>query len=107
MNRTELIETLAEQNGLSKAATGKVIESFLDTIRKTVKKGDAVSLIGFGTFKQVSRVARTGKNPSTGLSMKIPAAIVPKFIPGSQFKEVVDPKMAARKKARNSRAKAK
>ncbi|WP_275054815.1 HU family DNA-binding protein [Comamonas testosteroni] len=97
MNRSELVEILATKNNLSKAATNAVLETLIDTVQTAVKKGDAVQLVGFGTFKQAKRAARTGKNPSTGESLKIPAATLPKFVPGAKFKAVVDPKAAKRK----------
>ena len=79
MNRAELVEILASKNDLSKAAA------------------NAVQLVGFGTFKSAKRAARTGKNPSTGEALKIPASTVPKFVAGAKFKAVVDPKAAKRK----------
>jgi DNA-binding protein HU-beta len=97
MNRAELIEAVAAETELSKAATGRVLEVLIDIIQKAVKKGDVVQLVGFGTFKSTKRAARTGKNPSTGEALKIPAATVPKFVAGAKFKAVVDPKAAQRK----------
>ena len=97
MNRAELVEFLASKNDLTKAAAAAVLESFIETVQTAVKKGDAVQLVGFGTFKSAKRAARTGKNPSTGAALKIPASTVPKFVPGAKFKAVVDPKAAKRK----------
>ena len=97
MNRAELVEILASKNDLTKAAAATVLESFIETVQTAVKKGDAVQLVGFGTFKSAKRAARTGKNPSTGAALKIPASTVPKFVPGAKFKAVVDPKAAKRK----------
>ena len=97
MNRSELIEILATNADISKAAAGRVLETLIGTIQSTVKKGDSVSLVGFGTFKSVKRSARVGKNPKTGEAIKIAAATVPKFTAGTTFKAVVDPKGAARK----------
>ena len=97
MNRAELVEILASKNDLTKAAAAAVLESFIETVQTAVKKGDAVQLLGFGTFKSAKRAARTGKNPSTGAALKIPASTVPKFVPGAKFKAVVDPKAAKRK----------
>ena len=104
MNRSELIEKLAATNDLSKAAAGKVLDTLIDTIQTAVKKGDAVTLVGFGTFKSTKRAARTGKNPRTGEKLKIAAATVPKFTAGAKFKAVVDPKAAARKVAKAAEA---
>lgn len=97
MNRAELVEILASKNDLTKAAAAAVLESFIETVQTAVKKGDAVQLVGFGTFKSAKRAARTGKNPSTGAALKIPASTVPKFVAGTKFKAVVDPKAAKRK----------
>ena len=97
MNRAELVEFLASKNDLTKAAAAAVLESFIETVQTAVKKGDAVQLVGFGTFKSAKRAARTGKNPSTGAALKIPASTVPKFVAGANFKAVVDPKAAKRK----------
>lgn len=100
MNRSELIEKLVSKNEISKALAGHVLDSLIDTIQVAVKKGDSVTLVGFGTFKSVKRAARTGKNPSTGAALKIPAGTVPKFTAGSKFKAIVDPKAATRKAAK-------
>ncbi|PIF27347.1 DNA-binding protein HU-beta [Acidovorax sp. 56] len=97
MNRADLVEILASKHDLSKVAAAAVLESFIDTVQTAVKKGDAVQLVGFGTFKSAKRAARTGKNPSTGAALKIPATTVPKFVAGAKFKAVVDPKAAKRK----------
>ncbi|MCW3662512.1 HU family DNA-binding protein [Pseudomonas aeruginosa] len=97
MNRAELVEILASKNDLSKAATNAVLDTLIDTIQTAVKKGDIVQLVGFGTFKSTKRAARTGKNPATGATLKIPASTVPKFVAGARFKAAVDPKAAKRK----------
>lgn len=97
MNRAELVEILASKNDLSKTAANAVLETLIDTIQAAVKKGNVVQLVGFGTFKSAKRAARTGKNPSTGAALKIPASTVPKFVAGAKFKAVVDPKAAKRK----------
>jgi DNA-binding protein HU-beta len=103
MNRVELIEHLATTHELSKAEAGRVLGTVLDSIVTTVKKGGAVTLPGFGSFKQVSRAARTGVNPATGDKIKIAAAKLPKFSAGSAFKAAVDPKAAARKAANGAK----
>lgn len=97
MNRIELVETIATKHELSKAEAGRVLDTLLETIVGTVKKGNTVSLVGFGTFKQVARAARTGFNPQAGTKIKIAASKVPKFTPGTAFKAAVDPKFAKRK----------
>ena len=100
MNKAELIEHLASQHTLSKAESGRIVQTLLDAIVTTVKKGGSVVIPGFGSFKQHARAARNGVNPSTGAKIKIAAAKVPKFTPGAPFKAAVDPKGAARKAAK-------
>jgi DNA-binding protein HU-beta len=89
MNKAELIESLAKATKLTKTDCENVINSCLDTIKKSVKKGDDVTLIGFGTFTKSKRKARMGRNPQTGKEIKIPAMTVPKFRPGREFKNFV------------------
>jgi DNA-binding protein HU-beta len=100
MNKTELIQHLATKHDLTKANAGRVLETLLDVIVSTVKKGDSLTIPGFGSFKQHARAARSGVNPSTGAKIKIAAAKLPKFTPGATFKAAVDPKAAARKAAK-------
>ena len=107
MNMTGLIQRLADQHQLSKAEAGRILDTLLDTVVTAVKKGDAVTIPGFGSFKQHARAARNGVNPSTGDKIKIPAAKLPKFTPGATFKAAVDPKAAARKAAKAPAAPAK
>ena len=83
MNKTELIEHLATKHALTKAEAGRILETLMDAVVTTVKKGGAVSIPGFGSFKQHARAARTGVNPSTGDKIKIAAAKLPKFTPGA------------------------
>src|SRR5437867_8557964 len=97
MNRIELVETIADKHTLSKAEAGRILDTIVDAIVGSVKKGNSVSLVGFGTFKQVARAARTGFNPQAGTKIKIAAAKVPKFTPGTAFKAAVDAKFAKRK----------
>ena len=92
MNKTELIEALAKETELSKAAAGRTLDALVDIITKTVAKKQDVQLIGFGTFKASKRAARTGKNPRTGAAIKIAAATVPKFSAGAGFKAAVNKK---------------
>ena len=98
MNKSELIEVAATEADISKAAAGRALDAILDAVVKVVAKGDTVTLVGFGTFKSSPRAARTGKNPKTGATLKIPATVVPKFTAGSAFKEAVAPKKSAKKK---------
>lgn len=99
MNRMELVEKIARDNGLTKAAAGRLLESVLQTIVSVVKSGDSVSLVGFGTFKTTKRASRKGYNPQSKTAIKISASTVPKFVPGGKFKAAVDPKRAKRKSA--------
>ncbi len=104
MNKAELVEHLATQHELSKAEAGRIVQSVLDVIVTTVRKGGSVVIPGFGSFKLHSRAARNGVNPATGAKIKIAAAKLPKFTPGTAFKAAVDPKAAARKAAKNGAA---
>lgn len=90
MNKTELIEVLAEKSGATKLLTEKVINAYLETVMDTVAKGDTVSLVvGFGAFSKVHRNARTGRNPANGQTIQLPATELPKFVPGKIFKDKV------------------
>ncbi|MES2534165.1 MAG: HU family DNA-binding protein [Pseudomonadota bacterium] len=97
MNRIQLVEKLATAHSLSKAEAARVLETVTSSIVAAVKKGDPVQIVGFGTFKQVARAARSGFNPQAGTKIKIAAQKVPKFVPGAAFKAAVDPKAAKRK----------
>jgi len=99
MNKAELIEAVAERAELSKAAVNKAIDAMTDVITTVISKGTPVALIGFGTFKSVTRAARTGKNPKTGAPLKIAAKAVPKFTAGAGLKAAVAGKKPAAKKA--------
>ena len=105
MNRIELIELVAGEHGMSKAEAGRVLATVLDAVVTTVKKGGVVTLPGFGSFKQSTRAARTGRNPRTGEALKIAAGKLPKFTAGAAFKAAVDPKAAARRAATKAAAK--
>ena len=90
MNKTELVEAMAKQAGLSKKDTEKALKAFTDTVAKTLKKGDKVQLVGFGTFEVSKRAARTGRNPQTGAEMKIKASKAPKFKAGKALKDAIN-----------------
>lgn len=90
MNKTELIEHIAMNADLSKAAAGRALEATLGAIKTTLRKGGAVTLVGFGTFAVGKRTARTGRNPRTGAAVKIKAAKVPKFKAGKGLKDAVN-----------------
>lgn len=89
MNKADLIEAVSKTVKLTKVDCENVVNAALDAIKKTVKKGDDVTLIGFGTFTKTKRKARLGRNPQTGKEIKIPAMTVPKFRPGREFKNYV------------------
>lgn len=90
MNKTELIEHIAKNADISKAAATRALESVVGAVKTTLKKGGTVSLVGFGTFSVTKRAARTGRNPRTGTSIKIKAAKVPKFRPGKALKDALN-----------------
>ena len=78
MNKSDLVDAIAKSAEISKAAAARALDATVDTIKKALKKGDSVSLVGFGTFKVGKRAARNGRNPRTGATIKIKAAKVPK-----------------------------
>ncbi len=89
MNKSELIDHIANQADISKAAAGRALEAVIGGVKTTLKKGGSVSLVGFGTFSVSKRAARTGRNPRTGASIKIKAAKVPKFRAGKALKDAL------------------
>ncbi|KKC98340.1 DNA-binding protein HU-alpha [Photobacterium sp. WH77] len=89
MNKTQLIDLIAEQADLTKAQAKDALESTLSGITEALKSGDQVQLIGFGTFKVNHRAARTGRNPQTGKEIQIAAANVPAFVAGKALKDSV------------------
>ena len=90
MNKTELIEGIATESGLSKADAKRALEGFQATTTKALKKGDRISLIGFGSFSISKRAARDGRNPQTGKTIKIAAKNVVKFKAGSDLSSKVN-----------------
>ncbi len=90
MNKSELIEQIAKQADISKAAAGRALDSVVTAVKQQLKKGNDVTLVGFGTFTVGKRAARTGRNPRTGDTIKIKAAKVPKFRPGKALKDAVN-----------------
>jgi DNA-binding protein HU-beta len=90
VNKTELIEHIAGQSDISKAAATRALASIIEAVKKTLKKGDTVTLVGFGTFSVSKRAARTGRNPRTGAALKIKAAKVPRFKPGKGLKDALN-----------------
>lgn len=89
MTKTELVEKMAKDAGVSKAAAGKALDAFIEGVKKTLKKGNKVSLVGFGTFSVSKRKARKGRNPRTGEKITIKAAKVPKFTSGKALKDAI------------------
>ncbi len=87
MTKAELIDAMAGDAKISKAAAGRALDSLVKNVGKSLKKGDRVTLVGFGTFSVVKRKARTGRNPQTGESIKIKARKVPKFTPGKGLRD--------------------
>jgi DNA-binding protein HU-beta len=90
MNKSELINAIAEQANLSKADAGRSLEALIKTIESTLKAGDSINLVGFGTFAVKARAERTGRNPQTGQDITIAATNVPSFKPGKGLKDAVN-----------------
>lgn len=89
MNKSELIQAIANDAGLTKVSASKVLETFMNTVTDTLKKGEQIVLPGFGTFSTGMRSARTGRNPQTGKEIQIKASRVAKFKAGKKLKEAV------------------
>lgn len=89
MNKSELVDAIADSAELSKVAAGRALDATINAISKALKKGDSVSLVGFGTFTVRKRAARAGRNPQTGEALKIKAAKVPAFKAGKSLKDAV------------------
>ncbi|HEY9268548.1 MAG TPA: HU family DNA-binding protein [Methylotenera sp.] len=87
MNKSELIDAIASNAGLSKAAAGRAVDATTSAITAALKKGDSVTLIGFGTFKITKRAARNGRNPRTGAEIKIAERKAPVFSAGKSLKD--------------------
>ena len=100
MNKTELIAAIASKTELSKKDAEKALAAFTDIVADTLKNGDKIQLVGFGTFEVAERAARTGKNPQTGEAIKIPASKAPKFKAGKALKDVVNTPAAPAKKSK-------
>jgi DNA-binding protein HU-beta len=90
VNKTELIDHIASNADISKAAAGRALDSIIGAVKTTLKKGGTVTLVGFGTFAVGKRAARAGRNPRTGATIKIKAAQVPKFRPGKALKDALN-----------------
>lgn len=90
MNKSELINAIAEHANLSKADAGRSLDALTKTVEATLKAGDSITLVGFGTFEVKARAARTGRNPQTGREITIAAANVPSFKAGKGLKDAVN-----------------
>jgi DNA-binding protein HU-beta len=89
MNKQDVVAKIAKDTGITKTAAAGAVESIIDGITRSLKKGDSVSFVGFGTFKISNRKARTARNPQTGAAIKIPKRRVPRFSAGKGLKQAV------------------
>ncbi len=92
MNKAELIAALAEKSGLTKTASEQSLNALIEVVTETLKKGEPIQLIGFGTFAVSSRAERQGRNPQTGAALTIAASTVARFTPGAKLKEAINSK---------------
>ena len=90
MNKSELIDQIAKSADISKAAAGRALDATIGAVKSSLKKGQLVTLVGFGSFYVGKRAARTGRNPRTGAAIKIKAAKVPKFRAGKALKDAIN-----------------
>jgi len=90
VNKSELVDAIAESADISKAAAGRAIDAVVESVTNALKEGDQVTLIGFGTFSVKDRAARTGRNPQTGAEIQIAAAKIPSFKAGKGLKDAVN-----------------
>lgn len=90
MNKSELIDAIADSADISKAAAGRAVDAVVESVTNALKSGDQVTLIGFGTFSVKDRAARTGRNPQTGAEIQIAAAKIPSFKAGKALKDAVN-----------------
>ena len=90
VNKSDLIDAIAKHADISKAAAGRALDATVNTVTASLKKGDIVTLVGFGSFYVGKRVARQGRNPQTGVAIRIDAAKVPKFRAGKALKDAVN-----------------
>ena len=89
MNKTEFIEAVAKEADATKAAAGQVVNAVIAVVEKSLKKGNAIQITGFGTFDVIKRAARKGRNPATGKEIKIAASKAPRFKAGKALKDAV------------------
>jgi nucleoid DNA-binding protein len=89
MNKRGIMDHIVKSTGLTLGQSSDVVETTINAIKGTLKKGRKVTLVGFGTFSVVKRKARNGRNPKTGETIRIPAANTPRFTPGKAFKDII------------------
>jgi nucleoid DNA-binding protein len=89
MNKHDIVEKIAKEAGITKTTAAAAVQSLINAVTKSLKKGDSVSFVGFGTFKTANRKARTGLNPQTGAAIQIPKRRVPRFSAGKALKQAV------------------
>ncbi|QMT30802.1 HU family DNA-binding protein [Alysiella filiformis] len=99
MNKSELIDAIAKESGLTKTDAGKALDAFTNVVKETLKSGGDITLVGFGSFVVAERAERQGLNPKTKEAITIPAARVPKFKPGKTLKDALLPAEEPAKKA--------
>jgi DNA-binding protein HU-beta len=92
VTKAELVSTIAEKAGITKAEAEKSVKALIDAVTESLKGGDKLSLVGFGTFSTSTRAARKGQNPQTGKKIDIPASVSPKFKAGKALKDAVNKK---------------
>lgn len=90
MNKSKLIELVAEKTDSTKVQSERILDATLEAIQEALQNGDEVKLVGFGTFSKTSRKSRKGRNPKTGASVKIPSSYVARFKPGKDLKEALN-----------------
>ncbi|WP_041194248.1 HU family DNA-binding protein [Candidatus Symbiobacter mobilis] len=90
MNKSELLKYVAGRAEVSQVVASRVLDAMIDAVTSSMQKGDSVALVGFGTFATGKRAARTGRNPRTGDTIKIPAAVIPKFRPGKTLRDALN-----------------
>lgn len=105
MNLSELTDTVAEATGVSKAQTREIIKTTFDAMQLEVSKGGRVCIVGFGSFYPFARKERMGRNPQTGEEVLIPAASVPRFKPGKEFKDNIQRNLSAKGRIKKSTGK--
>lgn len=89
MTKNDLVAKIAKDSGITKAQAAKAVNAMISAIEKSLKSGQKVTFVGFGTFKVAERKARNGRNPKTGEIIKIPKKKVPKFVPGKRLRELI------------------